>query len=124
MQAPQLQHDQEPAQEFGTAGVEQVLPLLPEAHGAQGIEIAPMRERVQRARRGPGVPADPVRASGTAWAVGPHDGPGAWRGAGAPANQIKASSSIGRASVSKTEGWGFDSLLACQIGAFRGASAG
>ncbi len=27
----------------------------------------------------------------------------------------KASSSIGRAAVSKTAGWGFDSLLACQI---------
>ena len=26
----------------------------------------------------------------------------------------KASSSIGRAAVSKTAGWGFDSLLACQ----------
>lgn len=28
--------------------------------------------------------------------------------------EIQASSSIGRASVSKTEGWGFDALLACQ----------
>ena len=28
---------------------------------------------------------------------------------------MKASSSIGRAPVSKTGGWGFDSLLACQI---------
>jgi preprotein translocase subunit SecE len=28
---------------------------------------------------------------------------------------VKASSSIGRAPVSKTGGWGFDSLLACQI---------
>ena len=27
---------------------------------------------------------------------------------------VQASSSIGRASVSKTEGWGFDALLACQ----------
>ena len=27
---------------------------------------------------------------------------------------FKASSSIGRAAVSKTAGWGFDSLLACQ----------
>jgi preprotein translocase subunit SecE len=26
----------------------------------------------------------------------------------------QASSSIGRAAVSKTAGWGFDSLLACQ----------
>ncbi len=28
---------------------------------------------------------------------------------------VQASSSIGRAPVSKTGGWGFDSLLACQI---------
>jgi preprotein translocase SecE subunit len=28
---------------------------------------------------------------------------------------VKASSSIGRASVSKTEGWGFETLLACQV---------
>ena len=28
---------------------------------------------------------------------------------------IQASSSIGRAAVSKTAGWGFDSLLACQL---------
>ena len=27
--------------------------------------------------------------------------------------KVQASSSIGRASVSKTEGWGFDALLAC-----------
>ena len=29
---------------------------------------------------------------------------------------LKASSSIGRAAVSKTAGWGFDSLLACHTG--------
>jgi hypothetical protein len=28
---------------------------------------------------------------------------------------VKASSSIGRAAVSKTAGWGFDSLLACHL---------
>ena len=28
---------------------------------------------------------------------------------------LQASSSIGRAAVTKTAGWGFDSLLACQI---------
>ena len=32
----------------------------------------------------------------------------------APVSNVKASSSIGRAAVSKTAGWGFDSLLACQ----------
>ena len=29
--------------------------------------------------------------------------------------QVQASSSIGRAAVSKTAGWGFDSLLACHL---------
>ena len=29
--------------------------------------------------------------------------------------RMQASSSIGRAAVSKTAGWGFDSLLACQF---------
>jgi hypothetical protein len=29
--------------------------------------------------------------------------------------ESQASSSIGRASVSKTEGWGFETLLACQL---------
>ena len=33
-----------------------------------------------------------------------------------PVSNVKASSSIGRAAVSKTAGWGFDSLLACQRG--------
>ena len=33
-----------------------------------------------------------------------------------PVSNFKASSSIGRAAVSKTAGWGFDSLLACQLG--------
>ena len=28
---------------------------------------------------------------------------------------LEANSSIGRVSVSKTEGWGFETLLACQI---------
>ena len=32
----------------------------------------------------------------------------------------KDSSSIGRAPVSKTGGWGFDSLLSCHIGQFDG----
>ena len=33
---------------------------------------------------------------------------------------VEASSSIGRAPVSKTGGWGFDSLLACQVRSARG----
>ena len=32
-----------------------------------------------------------------------------------PVTKLQASSSIGRAAVSKTAGWGFDSLLACQL---------
>ena len=37
-----------------------------------------------------------------------------WAGPNGP-GKIQASSSIGRAAVSKTAGWGFDSLLACQM---------
>ena len=37
--------------------------------------------------------------------------------------RMQASSSIGRASVSKTEGWGFESLLACQINDVTGKAA-
>jgi hypothetical protein len=36
----------------------------------------------------------------------------------------QASSSIGRASVSKTEGWGFETLLACQIQQLTSGKAG
>jgi hypothetical protein len=39
VQAPELQHDEEPAQELGAAGAEQILSLLPEAHGAQGNQV-------------------------------------------------------------------------------------
>jgi hypothetical protein len=39
MQAPQLQHNQESEEEFGTAGLQQILPVLPEAHGPQGIQV-------------------------------------------------------------------------------------
>jgi hypothetical protein len=39
VQTPQLQHDEEPAEELGAAGIQQVLPLLPEAHGAQGEQV-------------------------------------------------------------------------------------
>jgi hypothetical protein len=39
LQAPELQHDEEQEEKHGAAGVQQVLPLLPEAHGAQGEQI-------------------------------------------------------------------------------------
>jgi hypothetical protein len=37
---------------------------------------------------------------------------------------LKVSSSIGRASVSKTEGWGFESLLTCQTAGLRDQASG
>ena len=40
LQAPQLQHDEEQEEDDGAAGVQQVLPLLPQAHGAQGDEVS------------------------------------------------------------------------------------
>jgi hypothetical protein len=39
VQAAQLQHDEEQEEDDGAAGVQQVLPLLPEAHGAQRDEV-------------------------------------------------------------------------------------
>jgi hypothetical protein len=39
LQAPQLQHDEEQEEDDGAAGVQQVLPLLPQAHGSQRDEV-------------------------------------------------------------------------------------
>jgi hypothetical protein len=39
LQAPELQHDEEQEEDDGADRVQQVLPLLPEAYGAQGNEI-------------------------------------------------------------------------------------
>jgi hypothetical protein len=39
VQAAQLQHDEEQKEDDGAAGVLEVLPLLPEAHGSSGVEI-------------------------------------------------------------------------------------
>jgi hypothetical protein len=36
VQTPELQHDEEPAEELGAVGIQQVLPRVPQAHGAQG----------------------------------------------------------------------------------------
>jgi hypothetical protein len=40
VQAAQLQHDEEQEEDDGAAGVQQVLSLLPQAHGAQGNEVS------------------------------------------------------------------------------------
>jgi hypothetical protein len=40
MQTPQLQHDEEQEEDDRAAGVQQVLSLLPETHGAQGVEVS------------------------------------------------------------------------------------
>jgi hypothetical protein len=37
VQATQLQHDEEQEEDDGAAGILEVLPLLPEAHVAQGV---------------------------------------------------------------------------------------
>jgi hypothetical protein len=39
MQAAQLQHDEEQEEDDRAARVQQVLPLLPEAHGTQRVEV-------------------------------------------------------------------------------------
>jgi hypothetical protein len=43
VQAPELQHDEEQEEDDGTDRVQQVLPLLSQAHAAQGDEIASAR---------------------------------------------------------------------------------
>jgi hypothetical protein len=40
VQTPELQHDQEQEEVDRAARVQQVLPLLSQAHGAQGNEVA------------------------------------------------------------------------------------
>jgi hypothetical protein len=39
VQTPQLQYDEEQEEDDGSAGNEQVLPFLPEAHGTQGEQV-------------------------------------------------------------------------------------
>jgi hypothetical protein len=39
LQAPELQHDEEQEEDDGADRVQQVLPLLPEAYGAQRDEV-------------------------------------------------------------------------------------
>jgi hypothetical protein len=39
VQTAQLQHDQEQEEDQRAAGVQQVLPLLPQAHGSQRDEV-------------------------------------------------------------------------------------
>jgi len=41
LQTAQLQHDEEQEEDDRAAGIQQVLPFLPEAHGAQGNEMSP-----------------------------------------------------------------------------------
>jgi hypothetical protein len=39
VQTPELQHDEEQEEDDRAPGAEQVLPVLPEAHGAQGNKV-------------------------------------------------------------------------------------
>ena len=157
LQAPQLQYDQEQAEDQRAAGVQEVLPLVSLAQSAPGVEVAicgPGVHAVERpdsrsAGRSPGgarlagrestwngrAPGALVgrRAAPEATIGGLCSVPAARAGDGRRAGErialpggrasgrevpgrtpgAQASSSIGRAPVSKTGGWGFDSLLAC-----------
>ena len=62
VQAAQLQHDEEQEEDDGAARVQQVLPLLPEAHGAQGDESSERAVLVELARSESGI-AGPRRVS-------------------------------------------------------------
>src|SRR6185436_20292590 len=87
LQASQVQHDEEQEEDDRAAGVQQVLPLLSQAHGAQGNQVVGWM------------------VGGRWWFVDQtceqrprttiHQPPST--------NQVQVSSSIGRASVSKTE---------------------
>src|SRR5690606_978901 len=103
LQAPELQYDEEPPEDLRAARVQQVLPVLPQAHGTQGEQVTEVRSGKYEVR-GKGVAAPRTSYFNLLTSA-----------------RLQASSSIGRASVSKTEGWGFDSLLACQIPAHGGA---
>ncbi len=83
VQTKELYDDEEQTQNARQAHLEEVLQVLPDAYDAQGIEVA------QRPKGRP---------------------PSSWYDGTA---RMKASGSIGRASDSKSEGWGFESLLAC-----------
>src|SRR5512138_1080381 len=87
LQEPELLHDEEQEEAFGAGGAQEILPALQQAHGAQGDEVG-------QPRRGFLLPR--LRCS--------------YRGG----MFTYVSSSIGRAAVSKTAGWGFESLLTCQ----------
>ena len=120
VQTSQLQHDQEQEEDQRAADVQQVLPLLPQARDASGDEVSrseiwkcarlgslPLRADASEGER-PSEAARTERAERARRSESPRSGE-------AP-REIKDSSSIGRAPVSKTGGWGFDSLLSCQIG--------
>ena len=87
VQIAELLHHQEQADHHGQAAVHQVLPAVPQAHGfTKKRSSATVRPLV--AGSGPGRSGDV---------------------------ESKASSSNGRAAVSKTACWGFESLLACHL---------
>jgi hypothetical protein len=93
VQAAQLHDDEEQEDEHRETGARQVLPLLPQAHRAQG------RKGLKQVS-GVGFPESGFRSSLT---------PDPWNRVSA----FRGVALIGRAAVSKTVGWGFESLHPC-----------
>ncbi len=131
VQAAELRHYQEQEEDHGAAGAQQVLQLLPQAHRAQGNEVM-SREPVRvDSWRGAGGGLMSKTRGPSAASRGSSD-PRTLRGGAArspwrPLHRAQASSSTGGAPVSKTGGWGFESLLACQTspgGPGRGCDGG
>src|SRR5438067_6399471 len=96
VQTSELHDDEEQEDHDGEAGTEEVLPSRSEAHSPPGVEIrrSTYPEAAEARRR---IWNKPLRACFCRLL-----------------RLMQANSSIGRAAVSKTAGWGFKSLLACQ----------
>ena len=125
LQAPELLDNEEQEEAFRPGGIQEVLPLVQQAHDAQGnpLDVCSARGDLPAPRRS--HRRNPLRGVVAAF---PGDNPdrltviervrrrrqgccGASSRAGCGGPYV--SSSIGRAAVSKTAGWGFESLLTC-----------
>ena len=110
LQAAHVFDDEEPGNPSRPDGVAQVLPFLPHSHTASGDALTSPGTPVGRTDR----EYPPVARYRGMWTRPGGPGTGALT-APEPSGAVrgaKASSSIGRAPVSKTGGWGFDPLLA------------
>jgi hypothetical protein len=116
MQTPELQYDQKQADHTGQAGVQQILSVLSEAYAAQGnqvdkrdmvltVFIHRLQDNVSGKARGRRLYCNTPTTDN---ADQKH-----YLEAYGEGSLCRPVALIGRASDSKSEGWGFESLLAC-----------